>query len=217
MPPPEWPNRAGFTAWTRHTVGTPPTLTTSSAARFAEWIRTIRFHPTVVTARVDTWRRQALEAAAEATRTHRDDPAKATYQLRESARALRLILVERWGERLGSMGREWTRFEHLADCHRKQDLAARIAALAGADTTTAAQRATLAPPWLQERIDLCYAARLAVGEDVSPAENARDQLAAFTVHVARHRPDLDGPWTGTPDQALDTHLAELRELITELG
>jgi hypothetical protein len=49
------------------------------------------------------------------------------------------------------------------------------------------------------------------------AENARDQIAAFTIHVVNHRPDLDGPWTNTPDPALGTHLAGLRELITQHG
>jgi predicted nucleotidyltransferase len=183
-------------------------------AAFAGWIGAVRFHPVVVTARIDTWHRQATEAFAEATRVRTENPTRATHLLRESARALRLVLIERWGERLGSMGREWTRFERMADRHGHRALAARIATLAAADPATAAHRAGLAPPWLQERIDLSYGARIAVGEDVSRAENARDQIAAFTVHVVRHRPDLDGPWTGTPDVALDAHLAELRELIT---
>jgi predicted nucleotidyltransferase len=184
---------------------------------FTAWMVEARFHPTVVTTRINTWRRQATDALAEAARTQIEDPARATHLLRVSARALRMVLIEQWGERLGSMGREWTRFERMAERHSQQTLAARIAALAAADTATATQRAELAPPWLQERIDLCYAARLAVGEDVSWAENARDQIAAFTVHVVNHRPDLDGPWTNTPDTALDAHLAELRELLTQHG
>jgi hypothetical protein len=52
---------------------------------------------------------------------------------------------------------------------------------------------------------------------VTQAENARDQLAAFTVYVNRHRPDLEGPWTGSPDPDFDTHLAELQELVTQVG
>ncbi|MGN9906023.1 nucleotidyltransferase domain-containing protein [Phytohabitans sp. LJ34] len=180
---------------------------------FATWIRTVRFDPAVVAARIDTWRRQATDALAEATQAQFEDPAKATHLLRVSARALRLVLIERWGERLGSMGREWTRFERMAERHGQRPLAARVAVLAAADPATAGRRADLAPAWLRERIDLCYAARTAVGEDVTWAENARDQIAAFTVHVTRHRPDLDGPWTETPDPALDAHLAELRELV----
>lgn len=87
------------------------------------------------------WHRQATDALAEATRVRTDDPAKATYLLRESACSFRLVLIERWGERLGSMGREWTRFVRMADLHGEQSLAAWIAVLAGADTSTAAQRA----------------------------------------------------------------------------
>ncbi|GAA2349827.1 nucleotidyltransferase domain-containing protein [Dactylosporangium salmoneum] len=186
-------------------------------AAFTAWIAEARFHPTVVATRINTWRQQATDALAEATQTQTDDPTKATHLLRVSARALRMVLIEQWGERLGSMGREWTRFERMAERHGQPALAARIAALAAADTASATQRAELAPPWLHERIDLCYAARIAVGEDASWAENARDQIAAFTVHVVNHRPDLDGPWTNTPDPALDTHLAELRDLITQHG
>ncbi|WP_019545196.1 hypothetical protein [Streptomyces sulphureus] len=52
-----------------------------------------------------------------------------------------------------------------------------------------------------------------IGEKVTPEENARDQVAAFTVHVSRYRPDLDGPWTKTPDPALADHLDELTELL----
>ncbi len=183
-------------------------------SKFAAWITTMRFHPAVVTARISEWRRQAAQALTGAASLELSDPAKSTYLLRESARALRLVLIEQWGERLGSMGREWTRFEHLADRHDQRELAAWIAAVAGADSAAAARRARLAPHWLQERIDLCYAARTAIGEKVSWDENARDQLAAFTIHVARHRPELDGPWTGTPDSELGAQLTELRQLCT---
>ncbi|MFC6015756.1 nucleotidyltransferase domain-containing protein [Plantactinospora solaniradicis] len=168
---------------------------------FASWIREVRFHPTVVTTRISTWCRQATDALAEATAAQTEDLTRATHLLRSSARALRMVLIERWGERFGSMGREWTRFERMAERHGQPALATRIAALAAADTATAEQRA----------------ARTAVGEDVTWAENARDQIAAYAVHVVRHRPDLDGPWTNSPDPAFDAHLAELRELIAQHG
>ncbi|GIM90599.1 nucleotidyltransferase domain-containing protein [Paractinoplanes toevensis] len=181
---------------------------------FADWIRTVRFHPAVVAARIDLWYQQATDALAEATRIRTADPAGATQLLRVSARALRLVLIERWGERLGSLGREWTRFERMAERHGQMALAARIAVLASAGPDSSEQRAELAPAWLRERIDLCYAARIAVGEDVSQAENARDQIAAFT-DLASRRPQFRGPWIASPDPALDAHLAELRELITQ--
>ena len=187
-----------------------------SGNAFATWIHTVRFHPTVVAARINIWHRQAADALAEATQVQTEDPATATHLLRVSARALRMVLIERWGERLGSLGREWTRFERMAERHGQRVLAARIATLASADPAAAQQRVKLAPTWLQERIDLSYAARITVGEDVSWAENARDQIAAFTTLVTQ-RPHFRGPWIGSPDPALDAHLAELRELITQHG
>ncbi|WP_328473866.1 nucleotidyltransferase domain-containing protein [Actinoplanes sp. NBC_00393] len=177
---------------------------------FTAWIARIRFDPAVVAARLDVWRGQARDALTRAQRA--GDPAAATRLLQESARAGRMVLLESWGERLGSMGREWTRFERMAARHGHADIAARIAVLAGADVDSAAQRAERAPAWLRERIDLCLGARRAVGEQVSAAENARDQLAAFALHVARHRPDLDGDWTGCPDPLLAERLSEMAGL-----
>ncbi|MBU2666628.1 nucleotidyltransferase domain-containing protein [Actinoplanes bogorensis] len=166
-------------------------------AGFSAWITEVRFHPEVVAARIASWRGQALAAA---DRGHAAD----------AARALRMVLLESWGERLGSMGREWTRFERMADRHGQRELADRIAVLAGADVAGAAARAEIAPLWLRERIALCWEARRLVGEQVTEAENARDQVAAYAVHVTRHRPDLDGPWTGS---APGDQLAELRRVI----
>ena len=185
------------------------------ATAFAAWLTGVRFDPAVVAARIGGWHRQA--AAALDAATGAAGPAEVTAGLREAARALRMVLLESWGERLGSMGREWTRFERMADRHGERPLADRIAVLAAADVPGAAARAEIAPVWLRERIDLAYAGRLAVGEAVTPAENARDQLAAYAVHVGRHRPDLAGPWTGTPDPALDDRRAEVTELLRQLG
>ncbi len=52
-----------------------------------------------------------------------------------------------------------------------------------------------------------------VGESVTEAEDARVQQAAYALHVARRRPDLDGPWTGTPEPHLDTYGSELLRVI----
>ncbi|UED87691.1 nucleotidyltransferase domain-containing protein [Streptomyces profundus] len=183
---------------------------------FTAFATEVRFAPVVVAARLGHWRREARRLAGEARSAAALDPAGATVSLRETARALRLVLVEGWGERLGSMGREWTRFEAMADRHGERRRADLIARLAGADPAEAARRSQLAPHWLRERIDLALAARLAVGEPVDEARNARDQLAAFAVHVSRHRPDLHGAWTGSPDPALPQHLDELAELVAEL-
>ncbi|WP_062213334.1 nucleotidyltransferase domain-containing protein [Streptomyces sp. NBRC 109706] len=183
---------------------------------FTAFATAVRFDPVVVAARREHWRGEARRLAAEA-RSAAEDPAGATALLRETARALRLVRVESWGERLGSMGREWTRFEAMAERHGQRQQAERLARLAGADPADAVRRGQLAPLWLRERIDLALAARRAVGEPIDEARNARDQLAAFAVHVTRHRPDLHGAWTGSPDPALSEHLDEIEELVTELA
>ena len=73
------------------------------------------------------------------------------------------------------------------------------------------------PHWLRERIDLALAARLGVGEDVSPAESARDQTVAFRTLTVRHRPDLMGDrWLRLPDPRLEERLAALDALFAEI-
>ena len=186
------------------------------AHAFARWATTIRFTPVVVAARVGVWRQAALAAfqAAQVARREGDRDA-ATLALRECARALRLVLIVGWGERLGSMGREWTRFERIAARHDAGDVAARLAVLAGADPAAMEEATRRTPLWLRERIDLAYEGRRAVGEEVSELQNARDQIAAFRVHVSRHRPDLGGSWLGLPDPNLDARFAELETLLAD--
>jgi hypothetical protein len=78
-------------------------------------------------------------------------------------------------------GREWTPFERMAAAHDAEDLAARIAWVAGAgvadtlrtfNTCRYGFASASSAPWK-------------VAEDVMEAENARDQIAAFHVHVVR--------------------------------
>lgn len=184
------------------------------AQRFATWATGVRFEPLVVAARVQQWRRLALEARAQAGEALvRGEPVAATLAVREAARALRLVLLEGWGERLGSMGREWTRFERIAARHGASEPAAQLARLADADAATALERAQSAPLWLQERIERTFAARQLIGEAVSAAENARDQLAAFAVHVPRRSAPPWGGWLAVPAPDLDARIAELDALL----
>jgi hypothetical protein len=187
------------------------------ADAFVTWVNKVRFDPVVVSARVAQWWAQvdsARNRALDAVRA--DDSIVATLALREAARALRLVLVEGWGERLGSMGREWTRFEQMAREHDAEELAMRIADLVEARSEDALQRGEKAPVWLQARIALAFAARQEIGEHVTIAENARDQLAAFAVHVPRYRPQPWGEWICVPDPKLDSKLVELDELIHDI-
>jgi hypothetical protein len=188
------------------------------ARMFLDWIDEVRFDPLVVAARVGLWRREATVGRRDAEAAWREgDATLATARARDAAGALRLMLVEGWGEQSSSMGRMWTRFERQADRRGQGDLARRIAVLAGCDTPTVAGRAELAPVWLRERIDLAAAARRLVGEQVTPEQNARDQLVAYATHVPRHRPDQAGPWmAGAPERDLPARLAKLDRLMAEV-
>src|SRR5262249_298338 len=88
----------------------------------------------------------------------------------------------------------------------------RVARIAAADATSVVEHLPHLPLWLLERIDRALEARRLVGEGVSPERNARDQIAAFRVHVVRHQPHLAGAWLAPPDPDLDAKLLELDRL-----
>jgi hypothetical protein len=187
------------------------------AEAFARWATSIRFEPAIVAARVQQWQAQVEDARGRTIQAlRRHEHIAATLALREAARALRLVLLEGWGERLGSMGREWTRFERMASERGAQQIASQLAALADARVEDALKRAKSAPAWLQERIDLAYAGRMAIGETVTPAENARDQLAAFAVHVPKRTVPPWGAWMLLPANDLEERLATLDLLISTI-
>jgi hypothetical protein len=167
---------------------------------------------------VQYWKVQVEDARERAMQAiDRNDNVEATLGLREAARALRLVLLEGWGERLSSMGREWTRFERMARTHSAQRIASQLATLADAQPEDALERAKDAPAWLQERIDLAYAGRQEIGERVTAEENARDQLAAFAVHVPKRTLPPWGAWIGIPAPNLEQRLAELDRLVAAIN
>jgi hypothetical protein len=143
----------------------------------------------------------------------RGDLVGASHHLRTAARDARLIHVEHWSERLGSLGREWTQFERLAVKHGEGNLAARLADLAGASIEETTKRADQAPAWLMERIEIAFEARLLVGERVSEAESRRDQIAAFARLVLGRGLLLQGDWLGVPDPDLVRKQSELDDLV----
>jgi hypothetical protein len=189
------------------------------ARAFLEWVDAVRFDPLVVAARVELWWREAVLGRDDAEAAWRaGDAGLATARLRDAAGALRLVLVEGWKEQSSSMGREWTRFERTADRRGLAGLARGVAVLAGCDASTVAGRVELAPVWLRERIDLAAGARRHVGEQVTPEQNARDQLLAFAVHVPRKRPDQVGPWMAVaPERDPRAGLTELDRLMAEVA
>lgn len=187
------------------------------AQEFAMWVKKVRFDPAIIAARVKQWWVQVDEAKGQALKAMgAGDRVAATIAVREAARALRLVLIEGWGERLGSMGREWTRFERMAQAHNAGALANRIAMIADAHPKDALQRAKTTPLWLQARIYFTFAARQEVGEKVTEEESARDQIAAFAVHVSRGHPQPWGEWIRIPTPEIENKLAELDELIATI-
>ena len=86
--------------------------------KFAEWVSNMRFQPDVIAARVDRWSVTVDEARNLAVDAYtQGDNESGTIELRTAARGLRLGRLEGWGERLGSMGREWTIWERMAQDH----------------------------------------------------------------------------------------------------
>lgn len=187
---------------------------------FSEWATHVRFHPSMRQARAEAALTAGVAAQQLATTAlAAGDVVGATVHARQAARELRLVHIEAWSERLGSLGREWTRFERIAAGHGGgTDIARACADLAGASIADTERRAQHAPVWLQERIELSYEARRVVGDEVSEAENRRDQIAAFSHLVARHQPDSRGArWLGLTDHDVDASVARLAELIARIS
>lgn len=188
------------------------------AQSMASWATRVRFQPAMRAARESWWADTVLVARdrAAAARAVGDRDA-ATFALREAARGLRLVLCERWGERLGSMGREWTLWERAAVAKGEGRLARVLARLACATADDALNRAAQAPVWLRERVRLAYTGRRLIGEAVTEAESARDQVAAFAVHFAKRGAPPWPSWMRMPENNLEAGLAELDDVIGELG
>ena len=184
------------------------------AEAFAKRAREIRFDPLVVAARIQQWRVQVCDARDRAVQSlEANDHVNATLAIREAAGALRLVLLESWGERISSMARGLTHFERVAGGRDAQGFANRLATISDTSLEDVIQRREIAPEWLQERIEIAYAARLAIGENVTIEENARDQLAAFAVLSTRHESQPWGAWIGVPAPDLEERLSELNELV----
>ncbi|WP_053203824.1 nucleotidyltransferase domain-containing protein [Jiangella muralis] len=168
-----------------------------------------RFDEAVVGRRVTTWLAAADRSLAEAERRADGDATGAWIVVRQAATAIAEVATERWGERAGSLGRYWTLFKARARRHRDPAFADRLLTAAHAHP---APRADV-PEWLADRIALSYEARLLVGEDVTPEQNARDSQLAYA-GLYRHRfPRSAYAWMRPPPDA-DARAAvgALREL-----
>jgi hypothetical protein len=160
------------------------------AQRFLDWSARYRFDPQVVERRVVSW---FAIADAALHRAREQDETGAWIALRQVGGALAEIATERWGERSGSFGRVWTHFEKRAERQGGRELADRILTAARAraeDVDTSG-----IPEWLADRIALSYEARQLVGENVTPRQNARDNVLAYASLYRGRFPSAQHPWT----------------------
>jgi hypothetical protein len=165
----------------------------------SEMLTSARFAADVVAARLGRWREMATEALTD-------------HDTLTAAEAMIDLCTEHWGTRSGAVSRRWTAFESLAGRHGRPHVAEIILASRGARVDDAAARLADAPWWLRRRIDAALAARLAVGEDVTPAQNARDQLVGFA-HLWRRRGLPPQPWTEPVDVDASAVAGELTTLL----
>lgn len=168
-----------------------------------------RFDQALVNRRIDVWIGAARQLLSDAERLADGDRIGAWIAIRRAATAIAEVATERWGERAGSLGRYWTHFE--ARAHRYGAAASVDQLLTAAHATP--RPAPDVPEWLAERIALSYQARLLVGENVTPGQNARDNLLAYAGLYRGRFPTAAYAWMGPPPDA-DPHtaIATLRTL-----
>jgi hypothetical protein len=150
-------------------------------AELSELFTSARFAADVVAARVRHWRDTVIDALA-------------GLETVAAAEAMVDLCTEHWGGRVAPPSRRWTSFEALADRHGRRHVAEIVLASGGARVDDAAPRLAVAPWWLHRRIDAALVARLSGGEDVTPEQNARDQIVAFA-QLWRRRGLPPQPWT----------------------
>lgn len=156
----------------------------------AQW----RFAPSVIERRIEVWLAAAQELLDDAERLSKDDRTGAWIAIRRAASAIVEVATERWGERAGSLGRYWTRFEARAHEHGETAFADRLLTAAHAQPAPTPPL----PEWLAERIELSYQARLLIGENVTPGQNTRDNLLAYASLYRGRFPNAAYTWMAPP-------------------
>ncbi|MBM7787317.1 nucleotidyltransferase domain-containing protein [Tenggerimyces flavus] len=181
-----------------------------AAQAFLDWSARYRFEPAVVERRIATWFGLADTALARAQTL---DPTGAWIALRQVGGALAEVATERWGERTGSFGRAWSLFEDRAERLGGTALADRILTAArarAADVDTAT-----VPEWLADRIALSYEARQLVGENVTEAQSARDNVLAYASLYRGRFPQAQQAWMRSDTDPTEA-ARELGDLVEEL-
>lgn len=189
--------RVGQARWLHGTdkaVGGRGAVRAGPADTFAGWATETRAHPDVRAARARVWLDRAQSALEQATNALRVGTADEAAAHAQGIGPLAIALIEAWSEREGGMARSTTRFEKIAAARQCGGLAAQLAQVTGSSVEEVGARAHDLPAWLQTRVELAFAARRAVGEDVTWAENLRDQVLAFQWLAPRRTSVRSGQW-----------------------
>ncbi|WP_150461815.1 nucleotidyltransferase domain-containing protein [Nesterenkonia ebinurensis] len=195
----------GYAAYDPHGVG----------HALLDWSARHRFTEPVVAGRTSHWLSSAHAAAESSERLASSDPTAAWNLIRRAGTALAEAALEKRRLRTGSLGRFWTRFEHLLEEHDASPLAEGLtsACHARADQELSERM----PEWLTSRIELSLAARVLVGESVTAEQNARDVVLAYTGLYRTRFPRATDEWLRPWSSArVDLASARLRELCHEV-
>jgi len=181
------------------------------AQAFLDWSSRMRFDPGVVGHRINSWFDQAVQATQRAEQLlDAGDVTGAWINVRRAGGALSEVATERWGQRAGSLGRYWSHFEARAQRHGDPATADRIMEAVHAHPRCVLPMLESIPEWLKDRIALSYSARRLVGEAVTSAQNARDNVLAYAMLYRGRFPSAQQVWMRAEDGA-DAR-ASIREL-----
>ncbi len=189
------------------------------ASALARWFTATRFAPAVVAFRLERQRRRVLQAHSDLLgHIANRDAAVATSALRAGVEALRVLLLEGWGERDNSFARLGTRFERAARAKGREDLIATLNDLNGLNDRSVLARLRAAPASVRRRHERSWRARDFIGEDVTPVQDARDVLRVSSYYALREAGDAPYPaWLAveTDFAALQRKAATLSQVLEE--
>ena len=190
------------------------------ATSLVAWFSALRFTPAVVAYRLQREQQELVNSQhAFALAVNSGDMLAATGHLRNAAKWLFTLHLERWGERDNSQGRIGTRFVTAAHAHGADALVDTVHALSDLVEPQVWQRLATAPPWVRERHDRSLRARLHVGEPIAPLADARDTLRVCSLYALRRETTPPYPeWLAILDQATaQEYAAVLQHVITTTG
>ena len=199
--------------------GRAPWDPTGAAGGFLEWVKRTRFSPEIVSAILARAGRELSELIDQAARDlQRANDDEAGIALHRAGYLMMVYLMETVGLRCSSFGRLGTAFDRAMAAQGRAEVARSVMEVMLLGPDDVEQRFHDVPDNLRQRHRLSLAARRVVGESVTPPEDRRDVLLAFTTFAFRRRSTAPGRWTGLRgDRAkLASRLATARHLASSL-